>query len=105
MATLVTAAFATLLSVLLGSLASYGLTRFSSKLGNLFLVFTLGVRLNPLISIVILLYRIIEFLTAYNLDLGPMTAAATLFSLPVMLFSFFMQNYIVRGMTMGAVKE
>lgn len=46
-----------------------------------------------------------EFLTAYNLDLGPMTAAATLFSLPVMLLSFFMQNYIVRGMTMGAVKE
>ncbi|WP_235941274.1 carbohydrate ABC transporter permease [Paenibacillus puerhi] len=202
---LVTATFATLLSVLLGSLASYGLTRFSSKLGNLFLVFTLGVRLIPLISVAIPLYRIIgevglmdtklaltliytsinipfviwmmlgffeslpkeldesarvdgcgmlgafiriilpislpglattaifsfmlswndflfgllftstsaktvpvgisEFLTAYNLDLGPMTAAATLFSLPVMLFSFFMQNYIVRGMTMGAVKE
>jgi multiple sugar transport system permease protein len=202
---LVTAVFGTLVSVFLGALASYGLTRFSSRLGNLFLVFTLGVRMIPLISVAIPLYRIIgeiglmdtklaliliytsinipfviwmmlgffdslpkeldesarvdgcgmlgafiriilpislpglattaifsfmlswndflfgllftstsaktvpvgisEFLTAYNLDLGPMTAAATLFSLPVMLFSFFMQNYIVRGMTMGAVKE
>jgi len=46
-----------------------------------------------------------EFLTAYNLDLGPMTAAAALFSLPVMLFSYFMQKYIVSGLTMGAVKE
>ncbi|NGM83469.1 carbohydrate ABC transporter permease [Paenibacillus sp. 7124] len=201
----ITAAFGTLLSVFLGAMASYGLTRFSSKIGNLFLVFTLGVRMIPLISVAIPLYRIIgeiglmdtklaliliytsinipfviwmmlgffdslpkeldesarvdgcgmlgafiriilpislpglattgifsfmlswndflfgllftstsaktvpvgisEFLTAYNLDLGPMTAAATLFSLPVMLLSFFMQNYIVREMTMGAVKE
>ena len=46
-----------------------------------------------------------EFLTAYNLDLGPMTAAAVLFSLPVMLFSLLIQRYIVSGMTMGAVKE
>jgi multiple sugar transport system permease protein len=46
-----------------------------------------------------------EFLTAYNLDLGPMTAAAVLFSLPVMLFSVLIQRYIVSGMTMGAVKE
>jgi multiple sugar transport system permease protein len=46
-----------------------------------------------------------EFLTAYNLDLGPMTAAAVTFSLPVMVFSFLVQRYIVSGMTMGAVKE
>lgn len=46
-----------------------------------------------------------EFLTAYNLDLGPMTAAAISFSLPVMIFSFFVQRYIVSGMTLGAVKE
>ncbi|WP_261305207.1 carbohydrate ABC transporter permease [Paenibacillus andongensis] len=202
---LLTALAGTLLSVFLGSLAAYGLTRFSSKLGNLFLLFTLGVRMTPLISVAIPLYRIIgqlglmdtklalvlvytsinipfviwmmigffdnlpkeldesgrvdgcgmfgtfiriilpislpgiattaifsfmlswndflfallltstsaktvpvgisEFLTAYGLDLGPMTAAATLFSVPVMLFSFVMQNYIVSGMTMGAVKE
>lgn len=45
-----------------------------------------------------------EFLTAYNLDLGPMTAAAILFSLPVLIVSFFIQKYIVSGMTAGAVK-
>lgn len=201
----IAASFSTLLSVLLGSLAAFGLTRFKSKIGSLFLLLTLGIRLIPMISVAIPLYRIIgdiglmdtklalvlvyssinvpfviwmmigffdslpkeldesarvdgcgmlgafmriilpislpglattsifsfmlswndflfallltstfaktvpvgisEFLTAYNLDLGPMTAAATLFSLPVMLFSFVMQNYIVRGMTMGAVKE
>ena len=202
---LITAMSGTLLSVFLGSLAAYGLTRFASKLGNLFLLFTLGVRMTPLISVAIPMYRIIgqlglmdtklalvlvytsinipfviwmmigffdnlpkeldesarvdgcgmfgtfmriilpislpgiattsifsfmlswndflfallltstsaktvpvgisEFLTAYGLDLGPMTAAATIFSVPVMLFSFVMQKYIVRGMTMGAVKE
>jgi multiple sugar transport system permease protein len=202
---LITAMSGTLLSVFLGSLAAYGLTRFASKLGNLFLLFTLGVRMTPLISVAIPMYRIIgqlglmdtklalvlvytsinipfviwmmigffdnlpkeldesarvdgcgmfgtfmriilpislpgiattsifsfmlswndflfallltstsaktvpvgisEFLTAYGLDLGPMTAAATLFSVPVMMFSFVMQKYIVRGMTMGAVKE
>lgn len=195
----------TAVSVFLGALASYGIVRFTTKWGNLFLLFTLIVRMTPLISVAIPMYRIIgqmgimdtklalvlvytsisipfviwmmigffdhlpkeldesarvdgcgmlgsfvrivlpislpgiattsifslmlswndflfallltgtsaktvpvgisEFLTAYNLDLGPMTAAATLFSLPVMLFSFFMQKYIVRGMTMGAVKE
>jgi len=46
-----------------------------------------------------------QFLTAYNLDLGPMTAAAITFSLPVMLFSLLVQRYIVSGMTLGAVKE
>lgn len=46
-----------------------------------------------------------NFLTAYNLDLGPMTAAAMTFSLPVMLFSLLVQRYIVSGMTLGAVKE
>uniref|UniRef100_UPI00403FAB0F carbohydrate ABC transporter permease n=1 Tax=Candidatus Enterococcus willemsii TaxID=1857215 RepID=UPI00403FAB0F len=46
-----------------------------------------------------------EFLTAYNLDLGPMTAAATLFSLPVIAVSFFLQKYLVSGMMAGSVKE
>ena len=39
---LITAMSGTLLSVFLGSLAAYGLTRFASKLGNIFLLFTLG---------------------------------------------------------------
>lgn len=45
-----------------------------------------------------------EFLTAYNLDLGPMTAAAFMFSFPVMILSIFAQKYIVKGITAGAVK-
>ncbi|MCC8066557.1 MAG: carbohydrate ABC transporter permease [Clostridiales bacterium] len=44
------------------------------------------------------------FLSAYNLDLGPMCAGAFLFSFPVMVLSVAAQKYIVRGMTAGAVK-
>lgn len=44
------------------------------------------------------------FLSAYNLDLGPMCAGAFLFSFPVMIISIAAQRYIVQGMTAGAVK-
>ena len=44
------------------------------------------------------------FLSAYNLDLGPMCAGALLFSFPVMIISIAAQRYIVQGMTSGAVK-
>lgn len=44
------------------------------------------------------------FLSAYNLDLGPMCAGAFLFSFPVMVISLVAQRYIVQGMTAGAVK-
>lgn len=44
------------------------------------------------------------FLSAYNLDLGPMCAGAFLFSFPVMTISLAAQKYIVQGMTAGAVK-
>ena len=44
------------------------------------------------------------FLSAYNLDLGPMCAGALLFSFPVMSISIAAQRYIVQGMTSGAVK-
>lgn len=44
------------------------------------------------------------FLSAYNLDLGPMCAGAFLFSFPVMIISLSAQRYIVQGMTAGAVK-
>lgn len=44
------------------------------------------------------------FLSAYNLDLGPMCAGAFLFSFPVMVISLIVQKYIVQGMTAGAVK-
>lgn len=202
---LVTAGASTFISVLLGSMAAYGISRFTSITGNYFLLFTLVIRMVPMISIAIPMYMIIkdmglidtklalilvytsvnvpfaiwlmigffdsvpkefdeaaridgcgwlgafirvilpvslpglattaiftfmlawndflfsllmtstqaktatvgisEFLTAYNLDLGPMTAAAVSFSLPVMIFSLFVQRYIVSGMTLGAVKE
>jgi multiple sugar transport system permease protein len=202
---LVTAGASTIISVLVGALAAYGISRFTSVTGNYFLLFTLVIRMVPMISIAIPMYMIIkdmglldtqlalilvytsvnvpfaiwlmigfldsvpkefdeaaridgcswlgafirvilpvslpglattaiftfmlawndflfsllmtstqaktatvgisEFLTAYNLDLGPMTAAAVSFSLPVMIFSLFVQRYIVSGMTLGAVKE
>ncbi len=44
------------------------------------------------------------FLSAYNLDLGPMCAGAFLFSFPVMIISMAAQRFIVQGMTAGAVK-
>ena len=44
------------------------------------------------------------FLSAYNLDLGPMCAGAFLFSFPVMILSMLAQRDIVQGMTAGAVK-
>lgn len=44
------------------------------------------------------------FLSAYNLDLGPMCAGAFLFSFPVMIISLAAQKYIVQGMVAGAVK-
>ena len=47
---------------------------------------------------------IAEFKSQYNLDRGTMTAVGTLYSLPVIVFSLFMQRWIVAGMTMGAVK-
>lgn len=45
-----------------------------------------------------------EYLTTYNLDLGPMTSAAVLFSFPVIILSFFLQRYLVSGMLAGSVK-
>ena len=44
------------------------------------------------------------FLSAYNLDLGPMCAGAFLFSYPVMIISMAAQKYNEQVMTAGAVK-
>lgn len=201
----IAAIISTIIAVFLGALAAYGLSRFSTTTGNIFLLITIGVRMIPMISIAIPMYSIMnylnildtklaliitytsinvpfaiwlmigffnsipkefdesarvdgcnfftafirviipsslpglatsaifcfmlawndflfallltsteaktatvgisEFLTAYSIDLGPMTSAAVLFSLPVMVFSVIVQKYIVSGMTLGAVKE
>lgn len=47
---------------------------------------------------------IAEFNTQYGVEWGTMTALATLFSLPVIFVSFFLQKRIVSGVTLGAVK-
>lgn len=47
---------------------------------------------------------IAEFKTQFTVEWGTMTALATLYSFPVIIFSFFAQKGIVAGMTLGAVK-
>ena len=47
---------------------------------------------------------IAEFKTAYGLDWGPMTALATIYSLPVILITLMLQKQIIGGLTFGAVK-
>ena len=42
--------------------------------------------------------------TQFGVQWGTMTALATLFSLPVIIVTFFLQRRIVTGATMGAVK-
>ena len=45
------------------------------------------------------------FLSAYNLDLGPMCAGAFLFSFPVMIISLAAQKYIVQGLSLIHISE
>ncbi|MBZ9939238.1 carbohydrate ABC transporter permease [Mesorhizobium sp. BR1-1-16] len=47
---------------------------------------------------------IAEFNSVYGLAWGPMTAAAVLYSLPVILITLILQKQIVGGLTFGAVK-
>ena len=47
---------------------------------------------------------IAEFNSVYGLAWGPMTAAAVLYSLPVILVTIALQKQIVGGLTFGAVK-
>ena len=39
-----------------------------------------------------------------NIDTGAMSAAGVIGALPIVVFSFFVQKHLVRGLTMGAVK-
>ncbi len=45
-----------------------------------------------------------SFLTADQVDWGGLSAAATLITAPVLLFVFFAQRYLIRGLLAGAVK-
>lgn len=47
---------------------------------------------------------IAELNTQFGVEWGTMTALATLFSLPVIVVTFFLQRRIVAGATLGAVK-
>ncbi|POX56341.1 ABC transporter permease [Streptomyces sp. Ru71] len=47
---------------------------------------------------------IADFQTQYGLQWGPMTAMATLYSIPVILLTLVLQRRIVAGLTLGAVK-
>ncbi|MDE0113922.1 MAG: carbohydrate ABC transporter permease [Albidovulum sp.] len=47
---------------------------------------------------------IAEFNSVYGLSWGPMTAAAVLYSLPVVLVTLVLQKQIIGGLTFGAVK-
>jgi ABC-type glycerol-3-phosphate transport system permease component len=46
----------------------------------------------------------LAFRTQFGIQWGALGAAAVLISAPVMLFAIAMQKYLLRGMTMGAVK-
>lgn len=47
---------------------------------------------------------IAEAVTSYQIFWGRMAASATMYILPVILFNIFFQRFIVRGLTLGAVK-
>jgi multiple sugar transport system permease protein len=44
------------------------------------------------------------FISVFGLLWGQMCAAATVIMLPILIFTLFTQRYLIRGLTMGAVK-
>ncbi len=45
------------------------------------------------------------FVTAWGVRWGDIAAAITLSLLPTLIFTFFVQRYLVAGLTLGAIKE
>lgn len=45
-----------------------------------------------------------RFITGFRIAWGPLSAAGLVTMLPVVVFSFLMQRYLLRGLTFGAVK-
>ena len=48
--------------------------------------------------------RISSFITDKGILWGPMSAMSSVIVIPVMVFALFVQRYLVRGLTLGAVK-
>ncbi len=48
--------------------------------------------------------RISAFITDKGILWGPMSAMSSIIVIPVMVFALFVQRYLVRGLTLGAVK-
>jgi multiple sugar transport system permease protein len=44
------------------------------------------------------------FMRETGIDWGHMTAAAVVMIVPMMIFTFFAQRFLVRGLTFGAIK-
>lgn len=45
-----------------------------------------------------------DFITAYAIEWGPVFSSGTLILLPILVMTFIVQKYIVRGLTFGAIK-
>ncbi len=45
-----------------------------------------------------------DFVTAYAVEWGPIFASGSLILLPILCLTFILQKYIVKGLTMGAIK-
>jgi multiple sugar transport system permease protein len=46
-----------------------------------------------------------EFVLEYGVGWGPMTAGGVVVSMPTLAFSFVAERYLVRGLSMGGLKE
>jgi multiple sugar transport system permease protein len=46
-----------------------------------------------------------KFVLEYGVDWGSMTAAGMIMFIPTLLFVFFAQRYLIRGLTVGGVKD
>lgn len=47
---------------------------------------------------------IAEHVTAFAIHWGPMTAASVIYVIPVIIFTIVLQKYLIRGLTLGAIK-
>jgi multiple sugar transport system permease protein len=45
-----------------------------------------------------------DFITGYAINWGPVFASGSLIVLPVFVISVFLQRYLVKGLTLGAIK-